>query len=174
MSDDAKLLALFDGINPASEGITRLRNMGVNDDQMEVISGIPLPHQVLGRKPVKTHVPLFALGGAVLGLAAAVFFLEGLPLLFPLAVGGQPLYPFPPLLVVGFELGMLGLMSLAFLGVFIDSRFPSDEPKEYTPEISEGKIAVVFSCSSEKEGACEQAMQAAGAVSISPVEARRL
>jgi len=174
MSDSVMLLALFDEIDPAAKGIARLREMGVDDSRMEVISGIPIPERVLGRPRVRTHVPLFALAGAALGLAAAVFFMEGIPLLFPLHVGGQPLYPFPPLLVVGFELSMLGLMTAAFLGVFIDSRFPSDEPKEYTAEVSDGKIAIVFTCPADAVNTYEAAMGAAGAARTGPVEAKQL
>ncbi len=98
----------------------------------------------------------------------------GTPLLYPLHVGGQPLYPFPPWIVIGFELGMLGLMTAAFLGVLIDSRFPSDEPKEYTPEVSDGKIAVVAACPQDKGDACTKAMLDAGAEWARPVEAKRL
>ena len=174
MADAVKYMALFDDVDPAAQAIARLQQMGVKDDEIQVISGIPYFHRVLGKPRPRTHVGLFALAGAALGLLGGAFFLWGIPLLYPLHVGGQPEYPFPPWIVVGFELGMLGLMVAAFLGVLIDSRFPSDEPKEYTPEVSDGKIAVVAACLPDKGNDCEKAMLDAGAVWARPVEAKRI
>jgi hypothetical protein len=174
MSDTMVLMALFEDIDPAARGIARLREMGVREDQMNIISGFPISPRLLDRRRVRTHVPLFALGGAAVGLAGAIFFLWGIPILYQLHVGGQPVYPFPPLLVVGFELAMLGLMCAAFLGVLIESRFPSDEPKEYMTEISDGKIAVVFNCPADAAEPYQTAMEAAGAEWTKPVEAKKL
>ncbi len=174
MSETMTYMAIFEEPGPAAEAIGKLRELGLEEDAVNVISGIPFSHRILGRPRPRTHVPIFALVGAVLGLVAAAFFMWGTPLLYPLHVGGQPVYPFPPWLVVGFELGMLGLMTMAFLGVFIDSRFPSDEPKEYASEVSDGKIAVVYSCPNERAGDFESAMLAAGAQWARPVEAKKL
>jgi hypothetical protein len=174
MSDTVTCMAVFEEISPAANAIARLQEMGLKDEEVNVISGIPVSNRILGRPRPWTHVPIFALVGAALGIIAAAFFMWGIPLLFPLHVGGQPLYPFPPWLVVGFELTMLGMMTAAFLGVFIDSRFPSDEPKEYATDVSDGKIAIVFTCRSEKASDFETAMLVAGAEWARPVEAKRL
>jgi hypothetical protein len=174
MSDLVTLLALFDDIDPASSGIAKLRESGLAEDKMEVISGIPIAENILGKSRVRSHVPAFSLVGAVLGIGAAAFFLFGIPLLYPLSVGGQPMFPFLPFLVVAFELAMLGLMTVGFLGVFIDSRFPSDEPTYYVPEVSDGKIAVVFTCPQNQQNTFVAAMQTAGAEWIRPVEAKKL
>jgi hypothetical protein len=73
------------------------------------------------------------------------------PLLYFVPVGGQPKVPVPPSVVVLFELTMLGLLISTFLGVFLDSTFPSYRPMEYVPEISDGKIAVLFHCPQGEE-----------------------
>jgi hypothetical protein len=119
-------------------------------------------------------VPRFALAGAALGIGLAVFLIWGIPLLDPLQVGGQPLFPLPPLFIVGFELAMLGMMCAAFLGVFIDSRFPSDEPKEYVPEVSDGKIAILFNCPTGMQKQLENAMTIMGAEQVRSAEVRKL
>jgi Protein of unknown function (DUF3341). len=144
MAENVTLLALFADIDPTVKAIDKLREMGISDDQMDVISGIPFSHESLGRPKVSTIVPRLALGGAFIGLLAALFFIFGIPGLFPLHVGGQPVFPIPPFYIIGFEMIMLGLMGTAFIGLFIASRFPSYEPKVYVPEISDGKIALVF------------------------------
>jgi hypothetical protein len=174
MTENKTLLAIFEEVDPASEAIAELRRMGIGDDQTMVISGIPFGNCVLGRPPVRTSVPRFALAGAALGIGLAVFLIWGIPLLDPLHVGGQPLYPLPPLFIVGFELAMLGMMCAAFLGVFIDSHFPSGEPKEYVPEVSDGKIAILFNCPAGMQKQLENAMTIMGAEQVRSAEVRTL
>jgi hypothetical protein len=174
MSDTIKLLALFSDIDPASAAIEKLHEMDIENDQIEVISGIPFNENVLGRPNITSFVPRLALVGAIAGMAIAVFLVFATPLLFPLIAGGQPLLPFPPLIIVGFEMTMLGLMGTAFLGVFLASRFPAYEPVEYVPEISDGNIAVVFDCPGEQEAQFEKVLADLMAVSVRPVEARTL
>src|SRR5512143_3044703 len=137
MADNSTLLALFTDVDPAVRAIDRLREMGIKDDQIEIISGVPISHQVLGRPNLKTFIPKLALGGAIIGFIAAIFLMFGTPLLFGLHVGGQPLYPIPPFYIVAFELTMLGLMGTAFVGLFLAGPFPTYEPKFYVPEISD-------------------------------------
>jgi hypothetical protein len=76
--------------------------------------------------------------------------------------------------VAVFEMAMLGMLISTFLGVFLDSYFPSYTPKEYVPEISDGKIAVLFACPMDAESKFSQAMSAAGAESVKPAEAVHL
>jgi hypothetical protein len=84
------------------------------------------------------------------------------------------LYPIPPGIIVVFEMMMLGMLVSTFLGVFLDSYFPSYRPMEYLPEISDGKIAVLFKCPAENEKKFIDAMTALGAESVTPAEARTL
>jgi hypothetical protein len=146
----------------------------VNDDEMNVISGIPVRPSILDRPSTVTRVSTIGLVGAVLGFLLGVFFIWGTPYLFPLQVGGQPIYPFPQLFIIVFEMTMLGLMGFSFLGMFVDSGFPSYTPKEYIPEISAGKIAVLFRCPTDDESRFVDALNQAGAESVSPAEARQL
>lgn len=168
------LLAVFEDVDPASEAVEQLRQMGVPDDEMNVISGIPFPGAILGRPRQWTNVPRLALGGALAGLLVGLFFAAGTPVLYPLVVGGQPLIALPPSLIVLFEMTMLGMLIATFVGVFLDSYFPSYTPKEYVPEISDGKIAVLFSCPLEGQDQFVKAMTALGAQSVQPAEARTL
>jgi hypothetical protein len=116
MSEHVSLLALFEDIGPASDGIDKLRAMGVTDDQMNVISGIPFPGRVLGRPGARTNVPQIALVGAGLGALLGLFLVYGVAYLYPLQVGGQPLYPVPMGFIATFEMTMLGLMGLPSWG----------------------------------------------------------
>jgi hypothetical protein len=174
MAKSLTLLALFDDINPASKGIERLRAMGIHDEEINVISGIPFPGRVLGRPSARTHVSQIALVGALLGALLGLFLIYGIPYLYPLGVGGQPIYPVPQGLIATFEMTMLGLMGFAFLGMLVDSGFPSYTPKDYIPEISNGKIGIFFQCAASEERGIKSEMQRLGAESVQRSERREL
>ena len=174
MSDTTLLLAVFEDIEPAVSGIEKLHDLGIADDQMNVISGIPIKGTILGRRSAITRVSTIAFVGAILGMALGLFLIYGTPYLFPLHVGGQPVYPIPQGIIITFEMTMLGLMGFAFLGMFIDSGFPSYTPKEYIPEISNGKIAVLFRCPDNEQNKFVSALTKLGAESVNPAEARQL
>jgi hypothetical protein len=112
--------------------------------------------------------------GAILGMFLGIFFIYGIPYLYPLLVGGQPIFPVPQGFIITLEMTMLGLMGFSFLGLFVDSGFPSYTPKQYTPEISDGKIAVLFSCPANEKEKFIDALNEAGAESVVPAEARHL
>ena len=168
MSDSTMLLAVFEDIEPAANGIEKLHELGIGDDQMNVISGIPIRPSILDRPSALTNVSRIAMTGAILGFLLGIFFVWGTPFLFPLHVGGQPVYPVPQLLIIVFEMTMLGLMGFAFLGMFVDSGFPSYTPKEYVPEISSGKIAVLFQCEGSDQKKIVDALTKLGAESVQP------
>ncbi len=174
MSDSTMLLAVFEDIEPAAKGIEKLHELGVNDDQMNVISGIPVKETILDRPSARTYVSRIGLFGALLGMAGGLFLIYGIPYLYPLHVGGQPVYPIPMGLIVTFEGTMLGLMGFSFLGMFVDSGFPSYTPKEYVPEISDGRIAVLFICDNADQNKITDALTKIGAESVNPAEARQL
>lgn len=174
MAKTMTLLAVFQDVDPAADAIEQLRSMDIADDQMTVISGVPVSERILGRPSTWTNVPRLALGGSVAGFLIGAFFAFGTPAMYPLSVGDQGLYAIPPSIIVLFEMTMLGLLISTFLGVFLDSYFPSYTPKEYVPEISDGKIGILFSCPAEMESRISQAMTALGAEAVKPAEAQQL
>jgi hypothetical protein len=174
MSETTTYLAMFEDIEPAAEGIEKLHEMGIHDDQMNIISGIPIKSQILGRPRALTNVARIAMGGAILGAFFGLFLLYGTAYLYPLDVGGQPVFPVPMGWIVTFEMTMLGLMLFAFIGLFVDSGFPTYSPKEYVPEISHGKIAVFFACPGGEEQKFIDTLTQSGAEYVQPAEARHL
>jgi len=174
MAESTTLLAVFDEIEPATQGLEKLHELGVQDREINVISGVPIPGRVLGRPSALTNVSRIAMAGAVLGMFFGLFLIYGTPALYPILVGGQPIYPVPMGWIVTFEMTMLGLMGFAFIGLFVDSGFPAYTPMEYLPEISDGKIAVLFRCPSQDQDTFVDALKSAGAESVAPAEARHL
>src|SRR5512138_1009334 len=163
MAEPITLLAMFADFEPASEGIEKLQELGVADNDMNVISGIPIKNTILGRPSAKTYVARIGMFGAIGGMFLGLFFIYGIPFLYPLLVGGQPIFPVPQGIIITFEMTMLGLMGFSFIGLFIDSGFPSYTPKHYAPEISDGKIALLFSCPAGEQEKFIDALKEAGA-----------
>lgn len=174
MAESLTLLALFQDIDPAADGIDKLREMGVSDDEVNVISGIPVTEEMLGRPSVWTNVPRLAIGGALAGFGIALFFAVGTKFIYPISVGGFPFIPVPPSVIVVFEMTMLGMLASTFLGVFLDSYFPSYSPKEYVDEISDGKIALLFHCPVDRQNEFIKELTALGAEEVKQAEAQQL
>ena len=174
MAESTTLLAVFGEIEPTTQAIDTLYELGVDEGDINVISGVPVPGRVLGRPSARTNVSRIALVGAVLGMFFGLFLVYGTPTLYPLLVGGQPIYPVPMGWIITFEMTMLGLMGFAFIGLFVDSGFPAYTPMAYLPEISDGKIAVLFRCPSEEQDRFVDALKSVGAEAVVPAEARHL
>ncbi len=174
MAESKMLLALFEDIEPASDGVVTLQQMGLPDGDVNIISGIPIRPSILNRPSAVTRVSTIGFVGSLLGFLLGVFFIWGVPYLFPLVVGGQAVFPWPQLFIIVFEMTMLGLMGFSFIGMFVDSGFPSYNPMHYVPEISDGKIGVLFRVPEDEEGKFVDALKKAGAESVSPAEARQL
>jgi hypothetical protein len=163
MSEDRQHLALFKEIDPATKALDVLRELGIHDEDMTIISGIPYSDRMLGRPMSWTLVPKLAAAGFILGLLVGVVFNVGTPLQYPIIVGGMPLVAIPPSLILTFEFSMLGLLAFTFLGVIWESAFPSFGPREYHPAVSDGQIAVVFNCPSDVYTQAHQVLVALGA-----------
>jgi hypothetical protein len=174
MSETKTFLVQFSDIDAAVEAIDRLREHGVKDELMNVISGIPLTEHILGRPRVWSNVPRLALGGALAGMAFGIFLAAGITNLYPLKIGGQGLVNGAPTVVLIFEMTMLGLLASTFIGVFLDSRFPSYRPKEYIAEISDGKIVIMYAIPEEMEAEVTDVLNLLGAEAITPAERRPL
>ncbi len=166
-------LALFDDLDQALAGLDALRALGLEEEGMEVVSGIPYGHQVLGRPHRKSLVPKIGLAGAASGFLLSLFLNWGTPLLYPLYVGGQPLLSVPPTIVLTFEFTMMGLFLFSLAGLLWEGAMPTLRPRAYAPQISNGKIAVVFRCPEDMQPQAYQALRDQGAEQVQPVEANQ-
>ena len=174
MNEQKSLLAVFSDLEPAADAIEQLRRLGVHDDCMNVISGVPVTEAMLGRPRQWTNVPRLALGGAAVGMATGIFLAFVAPNMYTIQVGGQPFAPVPPAVIVIFELTMLLMLLSTFLGVFLDSYFPNYRPMHYVPEVSDGKIAILIECPPPDEQKITDLLKKLGAEAVKEAEAQHL
>jgi mono/diheme cytochrome c family protein len=158
-----QLLGLFHEATPTAQTIDQLRELGVSDRNITVMSSMPYRPQMLGRPRPQGRVGLFALTGAALGFGLGVFLTAGTFLLYPLDVGGQPVVPIPPSLIILFETTMLGTMWASFIGMLLSNRFPSFKPNVYDPRITEGHIGVALQADEGVINRAEEILRANGA-----------
>ena len=90
MDDMKTLLALFEDIDPAADAVEKLHQLGISNEQINIVSGIPVTEPMLGRPHQWTNVPRLALGGALAGFSIGLLLSIATPLMYPNHVGGQP------------------------------------------------------------------------------------
>ncbi len=174
MSEGTIHMALFNEIDPAAEAISKLRELGIPDREMSIISGVPYSDKMLGRPMSWTRLPVYSIAGFLGGLVVSLLLNWGTPLQYPIRVGNMPYLPIPTTLVLTFEISMLGLMFFTFLGVIWESAFPSFGPKVYRDEVSDGRIGVVFNCPPEIHTQVHEAISSLGAEWVHRAEAINL
>ncbi len=174
MASDIVLMGLFHKADHTASTVEALESLGVADDNVAVLSGIPYPAEVLGRPMVWERIPVITLSGGFVGFLIGIFLVAGTPQLYPVLVGGQGLVPIPPLVVITYELTMLGVIVSTFLGVLWESFFPSYGPKRYDRLVTEGHIGILLRCSSEQEDDVREVLKNNGGHHIHQPERRPL
>lgn len=136
------LLGLVNNIEQTADVVDDLREAGVQDADITVMSHVPyLPKFLAQRGPRMWYLPFIAVG-ALGGLAIALFIAYVTPRLYEIHVGGQALTPFPPTAIMIFEFVALGALVMAFLGFLIQNRFPILTRQIYDERITDGYIGI--------------------------------
>jgi mono/diheme cytochrome c family protein len=169
---DQYVLGLYHEATSTADTLDRLREVGVPDDAMTVMSGVPYTPEMLGRRPVYQRLGLFALIGAVGGFLAALFLTVGTPHLYPIEVGGQPLVPGPPTIIIVFEFTMLGILMATFGGLLAEIAFPAVGRQAYDHRITEGHIGVLAVVDEAMVPEVEDAFKEMGAHHLKHAEAK--
>ncbi len=139
---DIMLLGLFDNVETTADVIDDVRELGVTDNRLEVLSHIPYPSKVFGLKTPRLFFWPFVAGGAATGALIAFFITFITPDLYPIHVGGQELTPVPPSAIIFFEFIALFSMLGAFIGFLLQNRFPILVREMYDEMITDGYLGV--------------------------------
>ena len=156
--------ALYPDPTTAQRAVNGLREAGVADGDITIISAEPIERHELGHRDHETYMFWIAAAGGILGLAFATWLARTTELSWPLNVGNMPIVAWWPNLIIMFELTMLGGIVAAVGTLLVTAGLPNWKPKLYDPEVSDGKILVgVANPSGDSISAIERALGANGA-----------
>ncbi len=136
------LTGLFTDVAPLTEALEGLRTLGIREEDLSIMEGVPHTAKMLGR-PHLAEFPWVSVLGALAGAFTAFLLTNVTQWGYPIRVGGRPYTGNPTTFVLLFELTMMGLLISTFLGFLWKCGFPSTRPQYYDPLINYGRIALV-------------------------------
>lgn len=174
MPERMVLMGMYTDVLRAADAIDGLRLLGIREDQMSIMQGVPHSAKMLGRPHIHERIPWASILGALTGTAIAVFLAYGTQLLYPVRVGGRPLTSIPTSVIPIYELTMLGLILGTFFNLLWKCAFPSTQPQYYDPDINRGRIAVMVNLDARYENDVRRVMVDRGAERVYEPERRPL
>ena len=136
MAKKIVLMGLFTDVMKTAEALDGLRLLGLREEDMSLMQGVPYTAKMLGRPKIHERIPWATLLGALTGMMIALFLTYGTQWLYPIRVGGRPYTNLPTAIVPIYELTMLGLILGTFLNMVWKCGFPSTKPQYYDPIIN--------------------------------------
>ena len=141
-------IGLFSDPDSALSAAARLKAAGFTAPA--VISPIPLEgaDEVLGTK--KSVIKRFTFFGAILGGLSGFALAAGTAVLYLHPTGGRPIIPFPPFLIITYEMTILFGILATVIGFLVSARLPAIRERAYAPEAAVDRFAVTVSCDSNE------------------------
>jgi hypothetical protein len=162
------IYALYDTGDAAQRAVNSLRNAGVADSAITVISDQPMEAYEFGEMNRATRIWYIASGGGLIGLVFAAWLTRMTELAWPLPTGNMPIVSWWPNLIVIFELTMLGAILATVATLLVTGELLRRRPALYDPQVSDGKILVGVESPARADDV-ERALIAAGSPKITRV-----
>ena len=160
------LMGMFDESTKAADAIDELHLLGIPENDIEVMTGVPFPEQALGQHREWLRLPYVVLGGALAGFLFGIFLSVITPTFYPLTLGGRSIITGPPAAIITFVFTMMATIVSTFLGVLWEMDFPSFEPKHYHKLVTSGHIAILLECLEAQEKEITTILEAHGGLHI--------
>src|SRR5438132_1237401 len=135
------LVAVYDPMIPVAPILDHLREVGVEEEAMEVVSPLPLPG-ALFEKSVHVSLYLITIIAGLVGIAVGIFFAGGTAAFYPLMTGGKAIVAPPVVGIVSYETMMLLGIVVTFLIMVMRILFAAGARLEHIPELEDGLIGV--------------------------------
>jgi len=174
MTDSMVLMGTFQEVERAADTLDKLREVGLAEDDITILSSVPYSPDMLGRPHKTTKLPFISLVSAIVGLLVGIFYAGVTPNLNVIQVGGQPAVPGLPTAVLLYAFTMVFLIIGTFLGLLWLSGFPSLDPQYYDPKLADGRIGLILQCKPEQKEAARAVLEAQEAENIHEPERRSL
>lgn len=163
---DYLLLGLFRDVGPAADAIAALRKLGVPEERIKPISAFPTPTRAFGLRRPRDRLALITAVGAAVGFLLGIFMMVGTTNLYPLDVGGQPLVPGPPSIVIIYEYALLLMLTFVFVAFALGIRTPAYWRQVYNGHLTEDSYGVLVGVTGEQLGPAERALGQNGAYDL--------
>ncbi len=158
---------LFDKPDAAQRAYTGLKRAGIATRDITVVSGEPFEAFEFSHRDHSMILFRLALVGGILGFLSAVALVNGTELAWPLVTGGMPIVAWWPNLVIIFEMTMLGAIVTTVVSLLVSARLPKFGKTMYDPAVSDGKILVGASGTSD---AIREALAGSGASAVKTID----
>jgi hypothetical protein len=159
---------LFDRPDEAQRAYTGLKRAGISPRDITVVSGEPYEAFEFSHRDHSMILFRLALLGGILGFVSAVALVVGTERAWPLVTGGMPIVAWWPNLVIIFEMTMLGAIVTTVVSLLVTAKLPRFSKSLYDPAVSDGKILVGVSGSSD--AAVRDTLTASGAAAVKTIE----
>ncbi len=161
-----QVLALFENAETAAGATEALQKAGYEDTDFEILTDSPYPEGAFGERESKHKLYVFPFVGALLGFSLSLLIAIGTQAAFPLVTGGKPILSIPPMIIIGYELTLMGTIWFTVMGIFFESRLPNLTAGLYDPRITEGYIGIIMNVPDTKASSTEQILREAGAEDV--------
>ncbi|MBX3300673.1 MAG: DUF3341 domain-containing protein [Nitrospira sp.] len=124
--------------------VAKLRDAGVPEDAVEILSPLPL-HKAALLRPARVPLHVITIIAGVVGISLGVMVAGGTALLYPIVTGEKPIVAPPVLGIIAFETMMLVAIVTTFVTMLVRIRSESRNAAERDPRIDDGFIEVILS-----------------------------
>ncbi len=163
---DKAVLGLYRTPEAAADAVGNLQQAGIPHNDYEIMTGVPYPEGTFGEPPVRHKLYVFPFMGAIIGFTLAILEGAGTQLAYPLVTGGKPILSIPPIIIIAYELTLLGAIVFTVIGIIFESRLPRPALGVYDTRITEGLIGVVCTCPEERVEEVRGLLQRAAAIEV--------
>jgi hypothetical protein len=137
-------VGLFHDPGSALAAAARLRDAGFRAP--DLISPMPLHgvEEALGQK--RSVIRRFTFFGGIVGGLSGFALAAGTAIVYLHPTGGRPIIPFPPFLIITYEMTILFGILATVIGFLVSARLPVIRERVYVPEAAVDRFAVTVAC----------------------------
>ncbi len=130
------LYAMFDDGDSAQRAVNGLRQAGLADADITIVTALPIEDQEFGEIDKTTWIWYIACAGAFLGFCGSTWLTRMTELAWPLQTGNMPIVAWWPNLIVIFEMTMLGSILATVITLIVSAGLGRRMPRLYDPEVT--------------------------------------
>lgn len=139
--DQDTMTALFQKDVELEAVVQSLRETGVLDEQVSIMTPLPWSEQASARVGVMPLYLVTVIAGLV-GIGVGIFFAGGTAAMYPLMTGGKPIVAAPVVGMLAYEAMMLFAIVTTFVTMIVGIRRAHRNVTERDPRIDDGHVAL--------------------------------